>query len=290
MVEGGTGLMSLSRLDIYSNVLGMEQTVYVVMPDKGELAPAEPLPPEAGYPVLYLLHGTSHDCSHWLRYTGIERYSTDRKVAVVMPSAQLSGYADMVHGEAFFKYLTDELPEIICRLYKVSRRREDTFVAGVSMGGYGAAKIGLTYPERYAAIGAISNGNHAYMRPIGLHARNSAEAFPSAVMDARHLLCWGIGPEGDPRETQEDLYWLANRALEKGGPLPALFHTCGSVDRNLMMSQHMRDFFRSLPGDPFHYCYYEEPYGEHIWEYWDKWIQIFMAWLPVYLPTSELPL
>ena len=125
--------MSLSRLDFYSEVLSMDQTVYVTLPDKGELAPAEPLPPENGYPVLYLLHGTSHDCSHWLRYTGIERYSTDRKVAVVMPSAQLSGYADMVHGEAFFRYLTEELPKIINDHYCVSSRREDTFVAGVSM-------------------------------------------------------------------------------------------------------------------------------------------------------------
>lgn len=282
--------MSLSRLDFYSEVLSMDQTVWVTLPDKGELAPAEPLPPEKGYPVLYLLHGTSHDCSHWLRYTGIERYSTDRKIAVVMPSAQLSGYADMVHGEAFFRYLTEELPGIIHNHYCVSTRREDTFVAGVSMGGYGAAKIGLTYPDRYAAIGAISNGNHAYMRPIGLHARNSNEEFPSPVMDARHLLCWGLGLGEDPRETAEDLYLLAKQAIEKGGPLPALFHTCGSFDRNLEMAQHMRDFFRSLPGDPFRYCYYEEPYGEHIWEYWDKWIQIFMSWLPVDLPTSDLPL
>ena len=91
--------MSLTKLDFYSKTLSMDQSLYVVLPDKGEGAPAEPLPPESGYPVLYLLHGTSHDCSHFLRYTSIERYATDRKIAIVMPSAQLSGYADMVHGE-----------------------------------------------------------------------------------------------------------------------------------------------------------------------------------------------
>ena len=282
--------MSLSRLDFWSEILGMEQTVYVILPDKGEGAPPEPPPPADGWPVLYLLHGTSHDCSNWLRYTGIERYASDRKVAVVMPSAQLSGYADMAYGPAFFTYLTQELPAVIKGLYRISPRREDTFVAGVSMGGYGAAKIGLTYPERYAAIGALSNGNHAYMRPIGLHARNEKEAFPISVLDARHLLCWGIGPEGDPRGTGEDLYVLAQQALERDVPLPAVFHTCGSFDRNLAQAQHMRDFFRSLPGDPFHYVYYEEPYGEHTWEYWDKWIRIFLSWLPVTLPSSELPL
>ncbi len=278
--------MSLSKLEFYSELLGMDQSVYVILPDKGEGAPAEPAPPEEGYPVLYLLHGTTHDCSNWLRYTGIERYATDRKIAVVMPSAQLSGYADMVYGEAFFSYITEELPKIVKKLYRISSKREDTFVAGVSMGGYGAAKVGLTYPERYATIGAISNGNHAYMRPIGLHARNSNEEFPSSITDARHLLCWGIGAEGDPRGTREDLYTLAEANLKKDVPLPALFHTCGSFDRNLLMAQDMRDFFRSLPGDPYRYCYYEEPYGEHTWAYWDKWIRIFMSWLPVYLPSS----
>ncbi len=282
--------MSLGKLDFYSKTLSMDQSIYVILPDKGEGAPAEPLPPKDGYPVLYLLHGTSHDCSHFLRYTSIERYATDRKLAVVMPSAQLSGYADMVHGEPFFTYLTEEVPQIVKALCPVSKRREDTFVAGVSMGGYGAAKIGLWYPERYGAIGALSNGNHAYIRPIGFHARNANEEFPASVADARHLLCWGIGKEGDPRETPEDLYYLAEEALQNGGPLPAIFHTCGSFDRNLAMAQHMRDYFRALPGDPFRYCYYEEPYGEHIWDYWDKWLRVFLAWLPVDLPSSVLPL
>ena len=282
--------MSVTKLEFRSRILDMDQEVLVVLPDKGEMAPAEPPVPKTGWPVLYLLHGTSHDYSHWMRYTSIERYSTDRKVAIVMPSAQLSGYADMVYGEAFFSYLTDELPDLIRSIFPISTRREDTFVAGVSMGGYGAAKIGLTYPDRYAAMGAISNGNHAYIRPIGFHARNSLEEFSPAVADARHLLCWGIGKEGDPRGTGEDLYTLAQRAIDYGGPFPSIFHTCGSFDRNLAMAQDMRDFFRSLPGDPFRYTYYEEPYGEHIWEYWDHWIQVFMSWLPVTLDSSNLPL
>lgn len=282
--------MSMTKIEFRSATLDMDQELYVVLPDKGEMAPPEPPVPEGGWPVLYLLHGTSHDFSHWIRYTSIERYSTDRKIAVVMPSAQLSGYADMVYGEAFFTYLTEEVPALVRKLFPVSEKREDTFVAGVSMGGYGAAKIGLTFPDRYAAIGAISNGNHAYIRPIGFHARNSLEEFSPSVADARHLLCWGIGKEGDPRGTGEDLYTLAQKAIDAGGPLPALFHTCGSFDRNLAMAQHMRDFFRSLPGDPFRYTYYEEPYGEHIWEYWDRWIQTFMAWLPVDLDSSNLPL
>ena len=179
--------MSLSKLEFHSKVLDMDQSLYVILPDKGEGAPPEPLPPEGGYPVLYLLHGTSHDFSHFLRYTSIERYAADRKIAVVTPSAQLSGYADMAHGEPFFTYLTEEVPEIVKNLYPVSRKREDTFVAGVSMGGYGAAKVGLTYPDRFAAIGALSNGNHAYIRPIGFHARNANEEFPRSITDARHL-------------------------------------------------------------------------------------------------------
>ena len=282
--------MSMSRLDFFSTTLQMDQTVYVILPDKGEGAPPEPPRPAEGWPVLTLLHGTSHDGSNWLRFTGIERYCTDKKVAAVLPSAQLSGYADMVYGPAFFTYLTKELPAVLRKIYPLSDRREDNFVAGVSMGGYGAAKIGLSDPEHYSVIGALSNGNHAYIRPIGFHARRAEEEFPASITDARHLLCWGIGKEGDPRGTKEDLYTLAEQIMQRGGPYPKIFHTCGSFDRNLVMARHMRDFFESLEGNPFDYQYVEDPYGEHTWEYWDKWIRVFIAGLPVRIDPSRAPM
>lgn len=282
--------MSLIKLDFYSHTLGMDQSLNVIIPDRGEGGPDENVKPGAKYPVLYLLHGTSHDFSSWSRYTSIERYAYDRKIAVIMPSAQMSGYADMAYGEDFFSYIANEVPQVVKRLFPISDKREDTFIAGLSMGGYGCAKIGLSLPENYAAIGSLSNGNHAYMRIIGLHARIPEEAFPSTVLDQRHKFCWGLDPGETPVDTKEDLYFLAKRNISEKRPLPSIFHTVGTYDRNLDQARHMRDFFMGFEGNPYNYSYFEEPYGEHTWVFWDKWIQTFLAWLPIRRQPSALPL
>ena len=105
----------------------------------------------------------------------------------------------------------------------LSASREDRFVCGLSMGGYGAAKIGLRYPERYAAIGALSNGNHAYKRVLD-RAPTRSDAMPSALVDERHLLCWGLNRDQTPVGTQEDLYALALETSRGATRFPSLFH------------------------------------------------------------------
>lgn len=111
---------------------------------------------EKGLPVVYLLHGAYGDCSSWIRFSNIERYAQAHNIVAVMASVENSVYQDMVHGNAYFTYIAQEVPDYVKALFPVSRRREDTFIAGFSMGGYGAWYVGLTYPERYAKIAGMS--------------------------------------------------------------------------------------------------------------------------------------
>lgn len=97
--------------------------------------------------MLYLLHGLSDNHSCWLRRTAVDRYAEEYGIAVVMPEVQRSFYCDMAHGPAYFTYIADELPQICQRLFRLSDKREDTFIAGNSMGGYGALKAALSRPE-----------------------------------------------------------------------------------------------------------------------------------------------
>ena len=110
----------------------------------------------AKYQVLYLLHGAYGDYSDWMRLTSIEKYAQNHKIAVVMPSASNSFYQDMYRGSQYLTYLTEELPEFIESLFPVSRKRENTFVAGLSMGGYGAWRLALQKPEQYACAASLS--------------------------------------------------------------------------------------------------------------------------------------
>ena len=150
--------MALLTCDFFSESLefGTSMTVVLPQPTLGQVGVDPGADDQAPPPLLYLLHGRSDDHTAWLRYTSIERYASAAGVAVVMPAVARSFYADEATGHRYWTYLSEELPEIVQRFFRVGDRREDTFVAGLSMGGYGALKWAFTQPERFAAAASLS--------------------------------------------------------------------------------------------------------------------------------------
>src|SRR5918912_1701636 len=149
--------MALLRCDVFSDALGLSTSLTVILPQPtttqiGLEGDAGDEPP----PVLYLLHGLSDDDTIWTRRTSIERYVAPLGLAVVMPQVHRSFYTDEAYGGRYWTFVAEELPELVRRFFRVSERREDTFVAGLSMGGYGALKLALRQPERFAAAASLS--------------------------------------------------------------------------------------------------------------------------------------
>lgn len=131
--------MAHLRCEFFSESMGLSTSMTVILPQQttGQIGMTGQVgddPP----PVLYLLHGLSDDDTIWLRRTSIERYVADRGLAVVMPAVHRSFYTDEVYGGKFWTFVSEELPALVSEFFRVSDRREDTFVAGLSMGGYGA--------------------------------------------------------------------------------------------------------------------------------------------------------
>ncbi|MFD2881182.1 alpha/beta hydrolase [Paenibacillus rhizoplanae] len=149
--------MALIECKFYSEVLGLSTSMTVILPQqtttqigmsnvsKGTL-----------HPTLYLLHGLSDDDSIWLRRTSIERYVAEMGIAVVMPQVHRSFYTDMKAGGQYWTFISEELPALARSFFPLSPKREDNFVAGLSMGGYGAMKLGLRKPENWAAAASLS--------------------------------------------------------------------------------------------------------------------------------------
>src|SRR6478609_11942097 len=149
--------MAHLRCDFYSEALGLSTAMTVILPQQtstqiGMTGAAAAGPP----PVLYLLHGLSDDDTIWLRRTSIERYVAELGLAVVMPQVHRSFYTDEAYGGRYWTFLSEELPALVSSFFRVSERREDTFVAGLSMGGYGALKWALREPARFAAAASMS--------------------------------------------------------------------------------------------------------------------------------------
>ena len=253
--------MALLEMTAYSACLGGETEFYVILPENTQGMIGMDGRASACCPTLYLLHGMSDDHSIWLRRTSIERYAAEKGLAVVMPAAGLSYYTDMAHGEKYWQFVSRELPALCRSLFPMlSPRREDTFVAGLSMGGAGSLMLGLSRPEQYAAIGCLSAG-FLTVQDVG---EENAHAWALAYGDA-------------PMEgTYKDCAANARHIVEAGLPLPRIYHACGTEDFLLPCARRTRDFFAGLPA--FDYRYFEGP-GAHNWDFWDVQIQRFLAFL-----------
>jgi S-formylglutathione hydrolase FrmB len=219
------------------------------------------------HPVLYLLHGGSDNQTGWQRNTSIERYVWGLDVIVVMPSAHYSFYADQKHGLRYFTFLSEELPHIVGDLFHASNRREDTYAAGLSMGGYGAFKLGIAKPDCFAAVASLSGSLDQRSR-LG-----EKPALSNQVMldMARHT----FGTVEDYDHSDNDLAWLLERHLENGTRVPRLYQACGTKDHNYEINA---DFHRRFAGR-LDLTYVEVPGRGHEWAFWDEYIRNVLAWL-----------
>lgn len=143
--------MAVSFIDLRSDELKMNTTVTVCFPDPGRMNDT----PISERQVLWLLHGLGDDSTAWLRYSQVDFYPMQKDMIVVMPSGNRSMYCDNVYGQNFFSYITRELPQYLHNVFGISMDREKNFIAGFSMGGMGAVKAALTYPENYKAVGSF---------------------------------------------------------------------------------------------------------------------------------------
>jgi S-formylglutathione hydrolase FrmB len=243
--------MALLRCSFWSDALQLDTSMTVLLPQDGDTPP----------PVLYLLHGLSDDDTAWTRFTSIERYADEKRLAVVMPQVHRSFYANETYGMKFWDFLADELPATVDRFFRVSSRREDTYVAGLSMGGYGAFKWALRRPERFAAAASLSGVlDAAYAQEFDLrpHMREvTARVFAGRTVAG----------------SDEDLLHLVETA--DPATLPRLMLRCGTEDHLLAQSER---FVEAAAKSGVALDSGFGP-GDHRWAYWDAQIQTVLEWM-----------
>jgi putative tributyrin esterase len=259
--------MILTDIHFFSESLGMRTTMCVILPQRTQAEIAQTKLQKKTYPrhrTLYLLHGHSDDHSAWQRWTSIERYVEGMNLAVVMPAVHLSFYTDMVHGGKYWQFISEEVPAVVRDMFPLSEKRADNFVAGLSMGGYGAFKLALTYPERFAAAASLS-GAVDIREVVRGHGDPNDEVWLAGMRDI-------FGNLNKVPGSKHDLFKLAEKAA-KAKEKPWLYQCCGTEDFLHADNIRFRDHLKSLPLD----LTYEEGPGEHEWGFWDKMIQRFLA-------------
>lgn len=247
--------MAFLDFHFHSESLGKQVGAYVILPQETSASQIGIEGKQAGkkFPCLYLLHGLSDDYSVWHRRTCIERFATAYGIAVVMPDGDRSFYTDMKSGGAYYTFMSQELPNICETFFNISTDPKDRYIAGQSMGGYGALKIGLKNPDRYAAVGALS--------PV---ADIRQPYFPE---DCRCIF-------GDSIPDSEDLFFLSSQT-DLSSPKPRLFMCTGRSD---FMYQDIVRLDKHLKTLHYDYTYYETD-GGHCWDLWEEHIQTVLEWM-----------
>lgn len=252
--------MALITCDFFSDVLEVGTSMTVVLPQPTEeqigVAPAAR---RTDFPVLYLLHGLSDDHTAWTRYTSIERYAAAAGLAVIMPAVHRSFYADEAHGHRYWTFVSEELPRVVRSFFRVTADPAETYVAGLSMGGYGALKLGLTHPDRFGAVASLSGA--VDIRQLATRPERSEvfrRVFDNRISDS------------------DDIFAL----LEAADPtvVPPLYLSCGTEEERLMppnrrLAERARERGIAVTTD-------FRP-GVHEWGLWDAVIPEVINWLPL---------
>lgn len=237
--------MPVFRVSLRSDVLGQGIDINVLGPDKINKKTA----------VMYLLHGRSDDCNAWLNSTRLTSYAEKYNFLIVMPEVRLSYYADEYMGQKYWTYLTEELTEKVENWFNVNPKAK-RFVAGLSMGGYGAFKWALNYPDYFAGAASLSGA----MDVLDLWSRDVMrdDEFKRVFQSKRQF----------SKSENNLMYLVKNQKYNEG----YFLQMCGTED---FLIEDNRRFNKLAEKQIKHYDYVEQA-GDHNWDYWDMTIQIVL--------------
>ena len=240
--------MALFSGSIRSAALQMDTLLQVFLPAEDSLVPAG-----VEMKTVILLHGLKQNAESWTRMSRVARFAAMTGFNVIIPEVQRSWYANMPLGLAYFDYITKELPEICGRMFRIPLDAEHLYAAGLSMGGYGALKCALTYPDRFA--GAMSYSG-------ALLCMEEIDSVQTIVSAGEIMAVLGPDRHCSPYNSLTDLADMA----AAGGKLPRLYVACGTEDPLLDQNRRFCDTAQKLDYPLIR----EEWAGGHTWAFWDR--------------------
>lgn len=250
--------MALIKLNFLSKCLERKVTVNLIIPIDNPKREVTKEP----FKLLVLLHGYNGDHTDWLTNTDIVNYAEEKNIVVALPAGENKFYADNTFtGERYGTFIGDELVCILRSTFQLSDRREDTYIAGLSMGGYGALINGLRYNGTFGCIGALS----------------AALFIEEKSSDKGKRLFETIFAGQEVENTDKDYNYLIKKSLQKGISIPHIFLACGKQD---FWADASEKFSVQLEKLKIEHIYIEDE-GDHDWIFWNTYIKKMLDWLPL---------
>ena len=268
--------MALLHCNFMSRSLGRPVPIQVILPTD-KMAGPQGQAPQGPFKTLYLLHGIFGDETDWVCGTRLQSWAQDRNLAVVMPAGENSFYVDNPRASRLYgTYIGKELVDFTRRTFPLSAKREDTFIGGLSMGGFGAIVNGLQNPETFGAVCALSSA-------LILDSMMENKEYTDFLMTNKGYYESVFGDLDQVRGSDMDYDALAEK-VAKEPVKPRFYMACGTEDGLIGVNRAFRDHLQGLGFD----VTYEEGPGVHDWYFWDKYILKAMEWLPLDRPEQGI--
>lgn len=260
--------MAFLQVNYFSKALKKIVTFNALLPLDDIEIPGQTAAKREPMKALYLLHGYSGNHTDWISGTKIQELSMRHNIAVFMPSGGNSFYLDDVNrGELYAEFIGKELVEFTRKMFPLSSRREDTFIGGLSMGGFGALRNGLFYAEQFSQILALSSAL------ITNKIANIPVDFKDPIADYNYYtstfgnLSELLGSDRDPEA-------VAAALKKKGADIPRIYMACGTED---FLLEENRSYHNFLLSQGIEHTYVESP-GVHNWDFWNEHIEKGILW------------
>jgi len=264
--------MAFAQISFLSGSLMRNVTFSAVIPIDKQSFPFIQEKEKKPLKTLYLLHGIFGHYMDWIIDSRIQSLAQEKNLAVIMPSGENKFYVDIEASlDMYGVFIGEELVNFTRELFPLSHNRKDTFIAGLSMGGYGAIRNGLKYADTFGYIAGLSS---ALIQDEVLASTYEVKQSPFGNRKYYESVFGDIDklPGSDM-----DVCALVKKRLTEKKPIPKMYIACGTEDSLLANNRSFRDFLfqNNVPVD-----YVEGP-GDHNWAFWNTYIEKVLDWLPL---------
>ena len=272
-------IMAIIQCNFSSPSLMRIVPIQVILPTDNQFAEEDYGYGRKLFKTLFLLHGVFGNCTDWVNATRIQQWAQERNLAVVMPSGENKFYVDQkVPGERYGSFIRKDLVAFARKTFPLSDKREDTFIGGLSMGGYGAIVNALQAPQTFSAVCALSSA-------LVIEKAMKASEDTDFIISSKGFYELVFGDLDKLVGSDKDYYALAESLAHSGEPLPKIYMASGTEDELITVNHQFRDKLNSLGYD----VTWEEGTGGHDWVFWDTYIEKALDWLPLKKITRMPP-
>ena len=254
--------MALIQVNYLSKALFREVPVNVILPvdcfdaDTNRYLNGK----DRKYKTLYLLHGLLGNYTDWNSQTRIQKWAEEKNLAVVMPSGDNAFYFNSrTPWNDYGTFIGEELVDVTRRMFPLSEKREDTFIAGLSMGGFGALRNGIVYSNNFSHVAGLSSAVHIF--------EDTSEEANIGLFDNIE----------EASKTNKNPWVAVEEMISEKRPIPKFYMACGTKDDLMPANISFRNY---LQEKGIEVTWDEDDYG-HDWDFWDSQIKKVLDWLPL---------